>query len=110
MKKEPRLRSIATYVPKPGYETIRGKSMTLPDQSLTIQEILTRFSRGLPIGVGKEPIWNEDDPDFDDDDMTRTPGFDIVDAENFINEIELKKPRKKAENKPDEKEEKKIDT
>lgn len=44
------------------YETNDLPSLTIPDQTMTIREILTRFSRGLPIEQ-KIPIYNESDSD-----------------------------------------------
>ena len=44
------------------YETNDEPSLTVPDQTMTIREILTRFSRGLPIDQ-KIPIYNESDSD-----------------------------------------------
>ena len=34
-----------------GYKKKMGKSMTLPDQNLTIGELLERHSRGVPLGA-----------------------------------------------------------
>jgi hypothetical protein len=34
-----------------GYKKNMGKSMTLPDQNLTIKELLDRHSRGVPLGA-----------------------------------------------------------
>jgi len=33
-------------------------SMTIPDQTMTIQEILTRYAKGLPIGGSKTPYYD----------------------------------------------------
>lgn len=38
-----------------------GPSMTVPDQTLSIQEILDRFARGLPVSGGRAPIFDEED-------------------------------------------------
>lgn len=38
-------------------------SQTIPDQTMSIPEILQRYARGLPITKGKVPIYTgEDDP------------------------------------------------
>lgn len=34
-------------------------SMTIPDQSLTVSELVERNRRGLPLGGAKVPIWQE---------------------------------------------------
>lgn len=38
-----------------------GVSMTVPDQSMTIQEILQRYARGLPLGGQRVPMYEDDD-------------------------------------------------
>lgn len=56
-------------------------SMTVPDESLTVRQLFDRFSKNLPLGVsGYTPIYDGDDPDFDDYDVTRNGDFDMVDA------------------------------
>lgn len=42
------------------YEINTLPSMTVPDQSLTMRQILDRYARGLPLDV-KVPIWTDDD-------------------------------------------------
>jgi len=44
------------------YEINNEPSLTIPDQTMTVREILTRFSRGLPIEQ-KIPIYNESESD-----------------------------------------------
>lgn len=65
-------------------------TMTVPDQSLTIPQILDMFTRGVDIeniyknGVGYE------DPDFDDLDPTQDPAFDLVQAKQMLEETKAK--------------------
>jgi len=40
-----------------------GKSMTVPDQSMSIQEILVRFARGLSVSGERVPVYNGEDDD-----------------------------------------------
>lgn len=47
------------YMEHPG-ETSDKPSKTIPDQSMSIKEILDRYRRGLPVTAGKVPIWEED--------------------------------------------------
>lgn len=38
-------------------------SLTVPDQSMSVQEILTRYAQGLPLGGQRVPVFlGEDDP------------------------------------------------
>lgn len=48
------------------YEQPYGIDMTIPDQTLTIRQIVDRFAKGLPVEGAKTPIWDEDNdlPDF----------------------------------------------
>lgn len=58
-----------------------GPSVTQPDESLSVREILYRVSQGLTTGIPDGP-----DPEFDDDndedfqDPTLDPEFDTLDA------------------------------
>lgn len=42
-------------------------ALTIPDDSLSIKEILDRYARGLPLGGERVPVYNGDQwlPDFD---------------------------------------------
>lgn len=49
------------------YETTDKPSMTIPDQALTIVQILDRYARGLPLGGEKVPMYDsEGDVDMHD--------------------------------------------
>lgn len=81
-------------------ETPVGVSLTVPDQSMTIQEILRRFATGQTIGVGKQ-IYYDDLDDFDQIDPTLDPNFDLSDVSLIRNEI--KEREIEAQAKRDEK-------
>lgn len=55
-----------------------GLSTTIPDQSMSIKEILDRFARGLPLDGYRVPVWDgeEDLPDFN--------RMDLADIENYM--------------------------
>lgn len=38
--------------------------MCIPDQTMSIREILDRYTRGLPISQGKVPVYNNDDEEL----------------------------------------------
>lgn len=67
-------------------EPVIGSSLTVPDQSLSVRDIITRFTRGQ---ISIPPIENGQDEDFDDahrfEDIT-----DLTDSitigNNIINE------------------------
>lgn len=49
----------------------RRKSMTIPDQSLTIQQIMDRFVQGIPVNVSKNDGVYLDQDDYDLEKMSR---------------------------------------
>lgn len=87
-----KFRNSTTY----DFETMTGgeinllPSMTVPDMSLTIPEIIDRYTRGLPLSLNTLPAVGYDDPDFDDIDPTRDPAFDLNDAKRLSLEIQEK--------------------
>lgn len=54
-------------------------SITIPDESFTVKEILERFTTGMPLSLSKQPIYDSE-ASFDDIDETRDPAFDLADA------------------------------
>lgn len=70
----------------PGELTTK-KSVTVPDQSLTVEEILDLYARG----IGIDSIYHEgsglDDPSFDDLDPTQRPDFDIIEAHQILGDV-----------------------
>lgn len=75
---------------------INTVSETIPNQSLTVTEVLQRFTNGtLPNIV--QPVFHTDEDDFDNYDITDNPAFDLVDADNYINYIITKQEQIKNE-------------
>jgi len=60
-----------------------GESKTIPDQSMTLRELLIRYAKGLPLEGQKTPIWEGEE------------GFDIDPQKLDLAEIE--ELREKAE-------------
>lgn len=54
------------------FEVNDKPSMTIPDQTMSIREILTRYARGLPLGGGQDVYYDEEDemPDIRTMDLT----------------------------------------
>lgn len=107
---------IKTYfnsVPYSG-KVFTQPSLTVPDQTLSIREILDRYARGLPLEV-RTPIW---DDNADENDVMPDPRtLDLaerqqmaIDASNELEHLKLKMKEKygkekqkqllKSENKP----------
>lgn len=77
-------------------EKLSGNSMTIPDESYTIREILEKFTMGYDI-PRKHPQYSNTD-DFDDVDPTAAPDFDLADVTmeraRILEEIEERRARK----------------
>lgn len=75
------------------YETTDKPSLTVPDQALTIKQILDRYARGLPLGGQKVPIYDGDDYD-DMPDLTMMDEPDriqyMMDMRDELNELKEK--------------------
>jgi len=54
-------------------------SMTVPDQSMSMREILSRYASGLPLGAGRVPIY--EDPESDLPDLAN---MDLADRELYL--------------------------
>lgn len=91
-------------IPEPG-ETIPGASMTIPDQALSIGEIMRRFASGLPLGGQRVPVYDDGDDMFDG---VNPATLDISEKQQIIENykeelLEIKervKKRKKEEDTP----------
>lgn len=68
--------SNAKYRPK-SYQTFTEPSLAVPDQSLTIKEILNRYTKGLPVEGYKNPTYNEESEGI------RAKGLDLVDQQEL---------------------------
>lgn len=68
-------------------------SETIQGQSLTVTEVLIRFSRGTLPNI-QFPIYYDEIEDFDADDPTLRPDFDLSDTDNiqeYIDYLTIKK-------------------
>jgi hypothetical protein len=74
-------------------------SQTIPDQSLSVREILQRYANGLPLGGSNEPIWEGEDGDGIDPrrlDLAERQELEIA-ARQELAEIEERLKSKKVE-------------
>ena len=68
-------------------------SETIQGQSLTVTEVLIRFSRGTLPNI-QFPVYYDEIEDFDADDPTLRPDFDLSDTDNiqeYIDYLTIKK-------------------
>jgi hypothetical protein len=76
-----------------------GPSLTIPDQAMSVREILQRFANGLPLGGSNEPIWEGEDGDGIDPrrlDLAERQELEIA-ARQELAEIEERLKSKKVE-------------
>jgi hypothetical protein len=100
----------ADFFPVQG-EINNKPSLTIPDQTLPIREILARFAKGIPVGV-KTPIYEGEENNLPD---PRT--LDLVDIQNMkeavkgeIKALAAKVKRSEAQPSPEQKQVKQEET
>lgn len=55
-----------------------GEVVTQPDMAMTVQEMLERHKRGLPVESGKVPIW------MGDEELPDLSKMDLVDRQAYV--------------------------
>lgn len=95
---KPNFRTQYNYV-QPKGETNTMPGLTMPDQTMSIPELLARYAKGMPLSV-KQPIYAKDDLDMDE-----FRKLDPVDKHRLIRERmeELKQLRTRVEKEQKEK-------
>jgi len=81
------------------YEKNGQPSKTVPDQTMSIRELLRRYASGLPLGGSKEPIYEGEDGDGVDPrylDLAERQELEIK-ARQELAEIEERLKSKKVE-------------
>ena len=76
-----------------------GPSLTVPDQAMSVRQILERYANGLPLGGSKEPIYEGEDGDGIDPrrlDLAERQELEI-EARRELAEIEERLKSKKVE-------------
>lgn len=70
-------------------ETHGGSSMTVPDQSYSVREILQRFTTGIAPSISKQFYYESDQGDinFDSYNPTNQGNFDLADFTNMVHDI-----------------------
>lgn len=92
-------------------------SVTQPDETLSIREILHRVSQGMTTGLGDQPGAYDDEEDEDFGDPTLDPEFDKLDAlaistceeADQVRADERERQRKRRKKKEDEAFQKRVD-
>lgn len=69
------------------YENIEGPSMTVPDESMSIQEIMSKHVRGIDMGaMFRQPSYDSA-ASFDSEDIEKIQHEDLFDKENRIKDL-----------------------
>lgn len=66
-------------------------SMTIPDQTMSIQTILHRYASGLPVGGEKIPVYNGEEftPDIEH--------MDLADRQQYLEQVKYNIKQKQSE-------------
>lgn len=70
--------------PSDGVDFSKEESVVVPDQSMSLQEILERFTRGEPLPVMHETQYGDDDLDNPlNEDLEKMANADLVDKAEY---------------------------
>lgn len=97
-----KFKSLAFPFPSEGVKP-SGKNLFVPNQSLSLEEIISRFTRGEALAIGRETSYHESD-----DDLEKVSTMDLVDKEEYVNKLketqkEYDKQEKRKKSKLEEK-------
>lgn len=74
-------KSVASPAPSVGL-AITGKKLVVPNQAMSLQEILMRFTRNEQLPIGKDLQYHESE-----DDLEKVLHMDLVDREEFVDKL-----------------------
>ena len=81
-----KIRTALTYIFSDACkEKANSQSMAIPNEAMSIQEILYRHSQGIANFSKSEPVWGSDQANFDDTDMEKMSRQDINEQTEFVN-------------------------
>lgn len=80
-------KSIALPQPDEGISFKGVKKITVPDQGLSLREILKRFTRGEPVEVGKDPQYDEQANTEESIDYEKLAVADLVDKAEYVERL-----------------------
>jgi len=80
-----RIRSTLNFDPKKDIspENTVGASLTVPDESYSIKELINRHQNGLPINLNVHGEY-EDEVDFDDHDREKISSLDLTEIDQIM--------------------------
>lgn len=83
-----KFKSLAIPSPSVGTDYTNVIDQVVPDQSMSLREILTRFTRGEKLPVGHEVSYHESDTDLE-----KLTNADLVDKADFVDKMKEVKVR-----------------
>lgn len=101
----PKFKTPYNSIPDPG-ESFRNPSLTLPDQTLSIKQIMDRYASGRPLTDVKTPHYNGEDDDFFPPNFDR---LDLIDRKDLLDvqKLRISEIRQKIDEKRKQTEEQK---
>jgi len=72
---------------EPTGEKNNKPSQTVQGEAYTIQELLKKHANGIMPPVGLDPLYDHDEPTFEDDLTLRKPDLDLTDIEDIKNKV-----------------------
>lgn len=84
-----KFKSVAWPLPSPGKDFQGEERLTVPDQAMSLQQILDRFVRNEPVAVGKDVQFDED-PDLGNPlnvDLEKLLKMDRVDRDEYFEQV-----------------------
>lgn len=76
-------------------EIPKGKSLTVPDDALSVKDFLTRYTLGTAPGIGVNPIFL--DGEHDDEDMDAFARMDFAERAEVVTQVMTDAASKKVE-------------
>lgn len=83
-----------------------GESLTIPDDAISIKELLMNYVKGIPDLRARNAQYASAEPDFEDYDPTQDPDFDLADYASEMERIQAL--RRKVEPSSDSRSEKEL--
>lgn len=99
-------KSIATPAQGKGQSFVGVKKAVVPNQAMSLQEILERFTRGEPLEIGRGEGQYDDGPD----DLEKLSHMDLVDKAEYVDRLkQTSKQFEKQEKEKARKEKERLD-
>lgn len=81
-------KSTALPLPDPGYDCTHQVKEVVPDQSMSLAEILQRFTRGEAVPIGKDGEFDEHADTDESIDLEKIAKADLTDKEEYYNKLQ----------------------